>query len=179
MTYAAAANITAYKCSNCSEALEPEAKFCGHCGFIVASGNFNVDYLDFVRAKGEAASAPARAPSFATSGIPVESETTRRMISEANKLMILLARERIFLFLHWAVFIGINLFGCWMAWKCYADFLGDEMTKIMMASTPFLYINSMALLCLVPIKGTRNQIALLKERIQYLRFNIEFGHLQL
>lgn len=171
MTYAAGIIADTVLCSNCQSPVEVQAKFCGHCGFVTATTNLRM----------EEATAPVEAPrglpSFATAGIPAETAKTNELIVEANKLMLHLARERLFLILHWGLFIFINLFGVWAAWKCYVDFCGDEMSKMMVASTPFLFINSMGLLCLVPIKGTRSQIAFLKERISYLRFNIEFGHL--
>lgn len=91
--------------------------------------------------------------------------------------MILLARERLFLYMHWLIFLAVNLFGLWMALKCYNEYLGDEMTKIMMGSTPLLYINSCALMCIVPILGTRKEIARLKEKLNYVNFQIEYNHL--
>lgn len=174
MTYAAGIIENAVVCSNCQSPVEAQAKFCGHCGFVTATTNLRVEETTAAGA----ADAPQRGmPSFATAGIPTETAKTNELIVEANKLMLHLARERLFLILHWGIFLFINLFGVWAAWKCYVDFCGDEMSKMMVASTPFLFINSMGLLCLVPIKGTRSQIAFLKERISYLRFNIEFGHL--
>lgn len=97
--------------------------------------------------------------------------------AEANKLMVLLARERIFLYMHWLIFLGLNLWGFWLALKCYNEYLGDEMTKLMMGSTPLLYINSCALMCIVPILGTRKEIARLKEKLHYVKFQIEYSHL--
>jgi hypothetical protein len=96
---------------------------------------------------------------------------------EAAKVMVLLARERICLYFHWALFIGLNLLGCWLAVRCYFEFIGDEMTKSMVASTPFLFINSIALCCIVSIRGTRKEIARLKEHAQFIKFKMEFGHL--
>ena len=81
------------------------------------------------------------------------------------------------LWTHWSVFIGLNLLGVYFAIRCYNEFLGDELSKIMIATTPFLFINSLALLLIIVIKGTRNEIANLKERISYVKFKIEFGHL--
>lgn len=112
-------------------------------------------------------------------GAPAENPRNQELSKEASKIMVLLARERIFLYMHWIGFIVVNIFGCWIAWKCYTDFIGDEMSKTMIASTPFLFINSVALLFLVPIKGTRGEIARLKERLSCVRFNIEFGHLDI
>lgn len=169
------------ECSNCSDCLEPEAKFCGSCGFIVAPPTFNIDqfpeHKDMLIAAVEQKSAPQSLPDFAVSGLPVENAKSKQLIDEAHKLMVLLARERLFLYMHWIVFLVVNVFGFWVAYKCYFDFIGDEMTKMMVASTPFLFINSLALMSLVPIKGTRAEIARLKERLSYVRFSIEFGHL--
>ena len=167
MAYAATVIENKTLCTNCRSEIEPQGKFCGHCGFVSATWEQVIEET-----------APAASlPSFATAGIPVESAKTTELITQANRLMLHLARERLFLYMHWIIFLGINFFGFWTAWRCYADFHGDEMSKMVMALTPFLFINSLALLCLVPIKGTRSQIALLKERISYIRFNIEFAHL--
>jgi hypothetical protein len=163
MTYSA--GITETKCSNCQAVVEQNARFCGNCGFVTVAATAKPEEV-----------APAGLPSFATAGIPQDSPKTNEWITEANRLSLMLARERLFLIMHWTIFIVVNLFGFWVACKSYVDFHGDEMSKMMVASTPFLFINSLALLSLAPIKGTKNQIALLKERISYLRFNIEFGH---
>ncbi|MBY0359993.1 MAG: zinc ribbon domain-containing protein [Candidatus Obscuribacterales bacterium] len=170
-----------FGCSNCSDILEPEAKFCGGCGFIVAPTTFNINqYPEYQETLSESSGPPpVSLPGFATAGIPVDNQRNKQLIEEANKLMVLLARERLFLYMHWLFFIAVNLFGIWVAWKSYFDFVGDEMSKMMVASTPFLFINSMALMSLVPIKGTRSEIARLNERLSYVRFNIEFGHLNL
>lgn len=170
MTYAGGIAQEMVACSNCQASNEIHAKFCGNCGFVTAAANARMEEAPPIEA-------PKSMPAFATAGIPTETAKTNQLITEANKLMLHLARERVFLVMHWVIFLVINLFGIWAAWKCYVDFCGDEMSKLMVASTPFLFINSMGLLCLVPIKGTRSQIAFLKERISYLRFNIEFGHL--
>ncbi|MBX9689944.1 MAG: zinc ribbon domain-containing protein [Candidatus Obscuribacterales bacterium] len=187
MTYASATvNFAALKpCSNCNEHIEAEAKFCGGCGFIVAPNSFNIhkfpEQASRLQNYEEAlAEVPQSMPGFARPNIvAAESPKANEYNAEASKLMVLLARERIFLYSHLLTFLAINLFGCWVAWKCYYDFIGDEMSKMMIASTPFLFINSLALLMIVPIKGTRGEIARLKERLSYVRFNIEFGHLKL
>lgn len=183
MTYAGtmpSLQLSESVCSNCSISLEPAAKFCGTCGFIVAPSTFNMEQLsghqDLLHDTFQQA-IPHGMPNFAIAGIPVDNPHSKELIEEANKLTFLLARERLFLYMHWLVFIVVNLFGFWVAWKCYFDFVGDEMSKMMVASTPFLFINSIALISLVPIKGTRSEIAKLKERLSYIRFNIEFGHL--
>lgn len=96
---------------------------------------------------------------------------------ELAKLMVLLARERLFLLFHFAVFACVNIVGFVLALKCYNEFIGDEMSKIMVACTPFWVFNVVALTCLIPIKGTKRQIARLKEQIAHMRFKLDFGHL--
>lgn len=162
MSYVGGASVT--KCTNCQSELEADAKFCGNCGYVSASGSSRIE------------EAPVSLPPFATAGIPVESSKTNEMITEANRLMLALAREKLFLVMHWTVFIAVNLFGFWAAITSYIGFTGDEMSKMMVATTPFLFINSLGLLSLAPIGGTKRQIAHLKERISYVKFNIEFGH---
>lgn len=183
MTYAGtmpSIKLSESACSNCSQSLELASKFCGSCGFIVAPATFSIQQLsghhDLLHENFQHAT-PQGMPGFATSGIPVDNPRSKQMIEEANKLTFLLARERLFLYSHWLVFIIVNVFGFWVAWKCYFDFVGDEMSKMMVASTPFLFINSLALMSLVPIKGTRAEIAKLKERLSYTRFNIESEHI--
>lgn len=125
------------------------------------------------------AQAPTNLPGFAVPKAGRNEQRNAELSGELSKIMILLARERIFLYSQIIIFILINLFGCWVALKCYNDFIGDEMSKMMIASTPFLFINSLALIMIVPIKGTRAEIARLKERLSYVHFNLEFGHLNL
>lgn len=171
-------------CTNCTSSLEHDAKFCGGCGFIVAPSTFSIhqypeQHARLISLEEADHRVPQALPAFARTGMPVENARNTELSNEANKIMLLLARERIFLYLHWLCFIGVNLFGCWVAMKCYGDFIGDEMSKMMIATTPFLFINSVALLFLVPIKGTRSEIASLKERLSCIRFNLEFGHLNI
>lgn len=181
MPYAPSPAVSMTNCTNCKDLLEHDAKFCGNCGFIVAPTSFNINrYPEHAGLIDQSNfTVPDRVPNFARMGAPVENPRNKELNSEASKIMVLLARERVFLYMHWIGFIAINIFGCWIAWKCYADFIGDEMSKTMIASTPFLFINSVALLFLVPIKGTRGEIARLKERLSCVRFNIEFGHLDI
>lgn len=184
ITAAPAAMTLSQVCTNCSHHLERDAKFCGSCGFIVAPSSFNIhqyaeQHARLVSLEQSYASVPTAVPEFARSGVAKENARNTQLTEEANKIVLLLARERLFLYLHWIGFIACNLLGCWIAWKCYSGFIGDEMSKAMVASTPFLFINSIALLFLVPIKGTRAEIARLKERLSCIRFNIEFGHLDI
>jgi hypothetical protein len=182
MPYAPSMAVSMNYCTNCKDCLEHDAKFCGNCGFIIVPASFNINqYPQHAAALIDQATfqVPDSVPNFARMGAPAENPRNKELSNEASKIMVLLARERIFLYMHWIGFIAINIFGCWIAWKCYTDFIGDEMSKTMIASTPFLFINSVALLFLVPIKGTRSEIARLKERLSCVRFNIEFGHLDI
>jgi len=96
---------------------------------------------------------------------------------EMGSLLVLLARERIFLIMHWAIFVTLSLIGFSLAMKCYTEFHGDDMSKLMMAITPMLFINLSALVCLTPIKGTKREIERLEEKIAYLKFSVRFKHL--
>jgi hypothetical protein len=192
MTYATASitsiQITGHNqghsCSNCNDYLESEAKFCGSCGFIVAPNSFSLSELTEQQARLlSRPSAPMDddAPYVPSFAVPVTQPNRRvtELSDEAHKLMVLLARERIFLYFLIASFLCINLFGCWAAWTCYSGFNGDEMSKMVMASTPFLFINLVALVVIVPIKGTKKEIARLKTRLSHTQFNLEYGHLNM
>jgi len=115
-----------------------------------------------------------KAPSFATVS-PMIQRVTPEMREEMGKMMVLLARERIFLVLHCLNFLLINGVGFWLAMKAYSEYNADEITKSVIALTPLMFINSFALVCLSPIKGTKLEIGRLKERIKYLRIQIEYG----
>jgi hypothetical protein len=155
----AAYSVSVAACATCGYELEQGAKFCGFCGALTP------------------AQGAAPAPTFAQIA-PMQTPTvSKELQGEAAKLLMQLARERLMLIFHWSMFIGLNLVGLVLAMKCYHEFIGDEMSKIMVASTPFLFINSIALLFIVLIRGTRKEIGRLKERISYVKFKIDFGHL--
>lgn len=185
-------------CPNCNFEVEPQAKFCGFCGFTVKAAPYPLEYVEaYVQTASNMAAAPTapsvagqycpmpvpqgqaptKLPSFARAPKPFSPAKQTELYEELNRLRFLLARERLFLYMHWLIFIGANIFGLWMALKCYHDYIGDEMTKVVIATTPLFFVNSMALVSLVPIKGTRAEIARLKERITHAQFNLEFGHL--
>jgi hypothetical protein len=114
--------------------------------------------------------APQKTPTFAKPKTDVPQE----LKDELAKLIVLLARERIFLYMHCGIFLTANLFGFYVAMRCYNGFIGDEMSKLIMAMTPLLFINAIALACLAPIKGTKREIARLKEQLTYVKFQIEY-----
>ena len=111
------------------------------------------------------------APQFVAARLDVPKE----LQDELGKLIVLLARERVFLYLHCSVFLSLNLFGFWSALKAYHDFVCDDLTKFIMALTPLMFINSLALFFLSPIKGTKREIARLKERVSYVRFQMDYN----
>lgn len=167
----ASAALPGVTCPVCYAPAQATAKFCGNCGAL--SGDARTASPQPVVGTRQMPTVPAFAP-VAPRAVPGAIAELRE---EQAKLLILLVRERLFLYLHWLGFLSTNLFGIWLALKCYNEYLGDEMTRLMMASTPLLYINLLTLLFLLPIKGTRREIARLKERLNYSKFQMEYNHL--
>jgi hypothetical protein len=97
---------------------------------------------------------------------------------EMAKLTVILARERLFLLTHFIIFAIVNVIGLWLSVKCYNEFIGDEMTRLMIGCSPFWIFNILGLVCLVPIRGTREGIARLKDQIAHLKVSIEYGYLR-
>lgn len=119
------------------------------------------------------------APGFALKGqeAPAKTGISESLIREMQSLNAILLRERIFLVFHWSIFLASNLLGFYLASQCYTNFHGDEVTRFVLALTPLTFINAVALACLAPIKGTRREISRVKERMQYLKVQIEYGNL--
>ncbi|MBX9941523.1 MAG: zinc ribbon domain-containing protein [Candidatus Obscuribacterales bacterium] len=99
--------------------------------------------------------------------IPVE------LKEELAALQLSKAKQKAFLLMHWIIFLISNLIGLYIALKCYFEYNGDEVAKIMVATTPLMFINLTALVCLSPIKGTKRELARLKERETYIRLELE------
>src|SRR5262249_33982971 len=99
-------------CTTCSHDCEQGAKFCSECGTVIDLHAAP----QYVHAHEQAKPALA-VPNFAPVPQSHRRSPNEELRVEANKLMILLARERIFLYMHWAIFLGLNLFGFWMAMK--------------------------------------------------------------
>lgn len=99
--------------------------------------------------------------------IPVE------LKEELAALQLSKAKQKAFLLMHWIIFLITNLIGLYIALKCYFEYNGDELAKIMVATTPLMFINLTALVCLSPIKGTKRELARLKERETYIRLELE------
>lgn len=96
---------------------------------------------------------------------------------ELGQLVVALIREHIMLVVHWLVFVATNSFGFWLAAKCYYEYNGDELTRFIMALTPIMFVNSIGLVCLAPIKGGKIEIHRIKERIAYVKVKIRHQNL--
>lgn len=144
---------------------------------VQASNVLNTKAAQYLKGtEGAAAAAKTGVPSFARNkkhsrAIPPE------MQAEMAGLMAGLVRENIFLVGHYMVFAVTTLIGLWIAVKCFVEFNGDELSKLMMASTPLMFINLTALVALVPIKGTKREIARINERMTYLKLAMELDHI--
>jgi hypothetical protein len=158
-------------CRSCGDELEFAARFCGNCGCVAEDGSEPSADIQLVEAP------LPDLPDFAQVSPPQSGQISSELQKEADRIMILLARERFFLVLHWSCFIGLNLLGAWLALKCYVEFIGDDVSKLLMACTPLLFINSLALMFLVPLRGTKKQLARLKEQLSYIKFQVEFQQL--
>lgn len=119
------------------------------------------------------------APGFALKGKekPANTGISESLVREMQSLNAILLRERIFLVMHYSIFLASNLLGLYLASQCYVNFHGDEVTRFVLALTPLTFINAVALACLAPIKGTKREISRVQERLQYLKVQIEYGNL--
>jgi hypothetical protein len=179
VTSAHQAGIEYAGCPHCTEVNEARAKYCGSCGYTTRPPQEKAPLVDprAVTIPNFGGTGPLTAPNFATVTASVAPKQSSELQNEMMQLQTVLLRERMLLALHWATLIGSNLIGFWLAMKCHHEFIGDEVTRMVIASTPLLFINTCGLLCIVTIKGTRKEIARLKERISYVKFKLEYGHL--
>lgn len=111
----------------------------------------------------------AAIPSFAK---PMQTFSPK-IQKELDDHMLMLMREKIFLCFLFGLFVCINLFGFWCSMQCYMGFIGDELTKLVMAGTPFLFINTLAIASIIPIKGTKKEIARLEQMITSLKLQLD------
>lgn len=158
------------RCLHCSCSMEAGARFCGECGASMHRGADATSAAPTVNS--DSAAYP---PSFAK---PMGKRAVDpRLSRELGSLLVLLFRERVFLIFHYVIFSITSSFGLWLAIKCYTEFHGDDVSKLMMAVTPLLFVNLVALVSLTPIKGTKNEIARIEEKIAYVKFQIKFKHI--
>lgn len=114
------------------------------------------------------------APTFAQVG-GGKLETSPKLIAEMQSLNASIIREHLFLAMHCTIFLVCNIIGLYISLSCYYGCHGDEVTKLVMAFTPLTFINFVALSCLSPIKGTRREITRLREKKQYVQFQMEYS----
>ena len=178
---------TSVSCLHCSAAIhasDTSSKFCGNCGAPRMHSRFGPGNVDPIISKTAIQSSNAINEKLAQStnrSTPAFAKNKRQsrsippeMRAEMASLMAAELRERIFLFMHYAVFLVTNMIGLFISVKCYVEFAGDELAKMMIAATPLMFINLIALCGLVPIKGTKKEIARIKERMTYLKLAMEF-----
>lgn len=156
------------RCGQCNEEIESRAKFCGQCGNVMVVPH---------KARHED-SKPVRCtnelPSFARAQF---ADMTPKVRAEINSIMSALFRERFILILNTVVLLGVNLFGFSLSLKAYTEFNGDEMAKLIIAFTPFLFVNGVGFVAMIPIRGTKREIYRLQQRLQFLRAQMEYTHL--
>lgn len=97
--------------------------------------------------------------------------------AEINQIMSALFRERFILLLNTAVLLGVNLLGFTLSLKAYTEFNGDEMAKLVIAFTPFLFVNGLAFVTMIPIRGTKREIYQLQQRLKFLKAQMDYTHL--
>lgn len=132
--------------------MESHAKFCSECG-------------------GE----PIALPNFAGIKGHAPTKIEPALAAELQDLDFNMFRQKVFLMIHLGAFLLLNLTGVALAIKCYIGVSGDEGTKIALALIPMFYINLCALVFLAYIKGTKNEMQILRQKISRIRFKIEYG----
>jgi len=176
-------------CPNCNEYLLPESKFCGECGSAntgkivqaqtvqtqtspnFSNQNLSSEYLNSQRKQ------ISGTPAFAQVSQQLRRPISPELKQEYCKVTCLLARERVFLLFHYLFFLGGNLFGLSCAFKAYNGLVADEVTRVVVALVPVFFINTVSFGAVVPIGGTKKEIARLKDRITHLHYQIEYTNL--
>lgn len=152
-------------CQSCGQSHPKTSKFCNHCGQAKAAPQ------EATPVTTPPAPAFAHAHSQKPQGVPTELQ------EELGGVLIAVARERLFLYFHWLVFLGVHTLGFVLAYMMYQDFAGDEASKILFSLPPLFFFNVTAFFCLPLIKSTRFQIARHKEKLTYLHYKIEYYEL--
>jgi hypothetical protein len=151
-------------CRSCSHPHQVEAKFCGNCGNSTAmqAQSAPLEAID---------TRPHQAPKFAHI---THTEIPKELLQELGDLLVVLIRERLFLYFHCTAFVVLTIAGIWLTFKVYNGFTGDEVTRVILALTPMLFINCCALGIIAPIMGTKREIQKLKYRLLLVRHRIEY-----
>lgn len=161
------------RCVHCLASIELNARFCGECGVVH-------ELTDKAMATAGTSALPAKPqvpdalPSFIRAQVKA---ATPRIQSEVEEVLVALARERLFLMGNVLLFLATNLLGFYLSMRCYHEFIGDDLTKLIMSGTPFLFINTFALLCISPINKTKREIYRLQQKLQSLRLQVEYHQL--
>lgn len=199
------AQISYKQCGNCRYVEESDAKYCASCGarnWQPPNSRFengqttHLLYPDHPMSGTPTLVLPDHLPKSVPAGmakaltnlsdtyVPAfahvrgnTAEAIHQSQVELAKLMVLLARERFFLLMHFGIWACVNIIGFTLALKCYNEFIGDELSKIMIGCTPFWVFNLIGLNCIHMISKTRKQISRVKEQITHQRFKVEYGHL--
>ncbi len=158
------------KCGQCGEIIESQAKFCGQCGNVMAIPQ----NMRASSAEKQGARCTNSVPTFARARFD---DITPKVRAEINSIMSALFRERFLLILNTIVLLGVNLFGFSLSLKAYMEFNGDEMAKLVIAFTPFLFVNGIGFIAIIPIRGTKREIYRLQQRLQFLRAQMDYSHL--
>lgn len=158
------------RCGQCGEFIESQAKFCGQCGNVMAVPQNTRGPLQVERSP----RCTNEVPRFARAQF---SDITPKVKAEINQIMSALFRERFLLILNTIVLLGVNLFGFFLSIKAYTEFIGDDVAKLVIAFTPFLFVNSIGFITMIPIRGTKREIYRLQQRLQFLRAQMDYSHL--
>jgi hypothetical protein len=116
-------------------------------------------------------------PKFAMVAPKYNGVEGQNLTAEYKKLVILMARERVSIVLHWLVFALISLVGLIIAAKIYFEFMGDPATRLVAASGPLLWINIGAFVSISFVNKTKKEMEALREKISYVRFKIDNPYL--
>lgn len=165
--------VRTLRCGQCGERIESQAKFCGQCGNVMA-------IPQSMRSSATTPTTTTRCtneiPRFARVHF---GDITPKVKAEINQIMSALFRERFILILNTAVLLGVNLFGFCVSLKAYTEFVGDDVAKLVIAFTPFLFVNCIGFITLIPIRGTKREIYRLQQRLQFLKAQMDYSHLSL
>lgn len=193
----------AHKCVHCAGLIEAGAKFCGQCGVL---NSFSNDVLQAHAQTSQPAiaqassSASAVVDTAASTMRRAQTETTShermqmggqlpafarahyqqaspKLQKELGQIMTALLREKTILLVNSLVFVCVSLFGFTLSLKCYTEFNGDDVAKFMMAFTPFLFVNVVGCVALIPVRGAKREIYRLNEKLKVLKSTMDYGHL--
>ena len=152
--------LSKINCLSCGSVHQKVLKFCTNCGQSVSQPT-----------------PLAQAPVFAQVHGQQDNIIPKELQENMCRLFIAIARERIFLYFHWTVFLSAHCLGLFLAHHLFENFIGDTVSKAVIASTPLFFINLAAFCCLPLIVGTKGEIARLKDRLTYVHYQIEYHNL--